>query len=145
MREIGESTLPESRSSWPVMQFAKSGAALSLDRGFYFPQLLNYVQLFGWKHVKVINYVQFARAPEQTMNSLFRWMKLKPLDGFETLKICTGYMVDDEQRDEGRGPGGSCREGARHRSSSWGQVCSTTRGAGAAPRVGRRRALTGCP
>lgn len=72
------------RNRWPGMLFGGSNKALALDRGFYFPQINNFILLFGWDQLRILNYQDFAARPDQVVNRLFSWMKVDPLKSFKS-------------------------------------------------------------
>ena len=72
------------RSQWLEMLFSGNNKALFLDRGFYYPQLVNFVLLYGWDQIHIINFRDFAARPEKTVNQLFGWLGLEPLNSFTT-------------------------------------------------------------
>jgi hypothetical protein len=82
---IEDSWKEDKRGEWPHMLFSPIGPATSLDRGFYFPQLINFVLLFGWEQIHVINYRDFAEQPNACMHKLFTWMELPVLEKQQAL------------------------------------------------------------
>ena len=81
---IEGTTHTDKRSRWNGMLFADDSAALALDRGCYYPQLMNFVVLFGWSRIRVIDYKAFAREPDTTVNAVFEWMGLRPLERLQS-------------------------------------------------------------
>ncbi len=87
MKAIEETWDADHRSKWQHMFYCDEKNAVTLDRGFYFPQMMNFIHLFGWSHVHFVNYRDFADAPSQALAHVFSWLDLEEpaaYDGLET-------------------------------------------------------------
>ncbi len=82
---IAAAATPEHRSSWAHMLYADSNPAIALDRGHYFPQVVNFLHLFGWHQLFIVNYRDFATEPRAEMARLFQWLEVEPPGEIEGL------------------------------------------------------------
>ena len=85
LEAIEEGWREKNRNHWPHMLFDSSNEANAIDRGFYYPQLMNFILLFGWAQVYVMNYVDFALDPKTSMDALFTWMGLEPVSTLRSI------------------------------------------------------------
>lgn len=77
---------PSNRSKWQHMFFHEDRDSVTIDRGFYYPQLMNFVHLFGWSHVHVVNYEDFADRPSGAVSRIFSWLDVPEPGNYDELE-----------------------------------------------------------
>lgn len=86
------------RSKWQHMLFIDERPATALDRGFYYPQIMNFLHLFGWSHIYIMNYNEFSDDPLLSLQKLLNWLNLPGPDenGGDYSQLSTRHNAIDE-------------------------------------------------
>ena len=79
MAALKENFDDSNRGKWQHMLYSDA-RLLHLDRGFYYPQLMNYIHLFGWSQVFVMDYTKFSSQPLKSLGQLMSWLELPEPD-----------------------------------------------------------------